>query len=182
MRKLKRPPKPGRAAVVVPNGTLFGDGVCARIKEELLKEFNLHTIVRLPNGVFAPYTSIPTNLLFFDRSGPTEEVWYYEQPLPEGRKNYTKTQPIQFEEFADCLAWWSMREENDRAWKVPAKELLEYNTDRSLKAVNLDRKNPNAASDFEHLPPEQLADDILKKEQRILEIMAEIKTQLATTV
>ena len=75
----------------MPNGTLFGDGVCARIKEELLKEFNLHTIVRLPNGVFAPYTSIPTNLLFFDRSGPTQDVWYYEQPLPEGRKNYTKT-------------------------------------------------------------------------------------------
>ena len=110
MRKLQAARrKPGRAAVVVPNGTLFGDGVCARIKEELLKEFNLHTIVRLPNGVFAPYTSIPTNLLFFDRSGPTEEVWYYEQPLPEGRKNYTKTQPIQFEEFADCLEWWQQR-------------------------------------------------------------------------
>ena len=95
MRKLRRQPtaagRPARAAVVVPNGTLFGDGVCARIKEELLKEFNLHTIVRLPNGVFAPYTSIPTNLLFFDRSGPTQEVWYYEHPLPEGRKNYTKT-------------------------------------------------------------------------------------------
>ena len=83
MRKLKRRPKPGRAAVVVPNGTLFGDGVCARIKEELLKEFNLHTIVRLPNGVFAPYTGIQTNILFFDRSGPTKEVWYYEHPLPE---------------------------------------------------------------------------------------------------
>jgi type I restriction enzyme M protein len=80
MRRLRRAPKsgfgPARAAVVVPNGTLFGDGVCARIKEELLKEFNLHTIVRLPNGVFAPYTPIPTNLLFFDRNGPTKEVWY----------------------------------------------------------------------------------------------------------
>jgi type I restriction enzyme M protein len=85
MRKLRRQGGKSRAAVVVPNGTLFGDGVCARIKEELLKEFNLHTIVRLPNGVFAPYTSIPTNILFFDRSGPTREVWYYEQPLPEGR-------------------------------------------------------------------------------------------------
>ena len=104
MRKLRRQQtaagRPSRAAVVVPNGTLFGDGVCARIKEDLLKEFNLHTIVRLPNGVFAPYTSIPTNVLFFDRSGPTKDVWYYEHPLPEGRKNYTKTQPIQFEEFA----------------------------------------------------------------------------------
>src|SRR4029077_5307999 len=97
---------------------LFGDGICARIKEELLKEFNLHTILRLPNGVFAPYTSIPTNLLFFERSGPTKEVWYYEQPQPEGRKNYTKTAPIHFEEFADCVAWWKDRKENDRAWRV----------------------------------------------------------------
>ena len=178
MRKLRRPPKPGRAAVVVPNGTLFGDGICARIKEELLKDFNLHTIVRLPNGVFAPYTSIPTNLLFFDRSHPTEEVWYYEQPLSEGRKNYTKTQPIQFEEFAGCLEWWNGstgspqgREENQRAWKVRASELL-------ANGCNLDRKNPNAAADFEHLPPEQLADDILKKEQRIAEILIEIKKEL----
>lgn len=169
----------GRAAVVVPNGTLFGDGICARIKEELLKDFNLHTIVRLPNGIFAPYTSIPTNLLFFDRSHPTEEVWYYEQPLPEGRKNYTKTQPNQFEEFSGCLKWWTQREENERAWKIPAKDLLEYNSDGSIKSVNLDRKNPNAATHFEHLPPEQLADDILKKEQRIAEIMAEIKAQLS---
>ncbi len=110
MRKLRRTPAPGRAGVVVPNGMLFGDGVAARIKEELLKEFNLHTIVRLPNGVFAPYTNIPTNLLFFDRSGPTKEVWYYELALPEGRKNYTKTKPMQFEEFADCLAWWKVEE------------------------------------------------------------------------
>src|SRR5271168_4002897 len=121
MRKLKRqqtPAKrPARAAVVVPNGTLFGDGVCARIKEELLKEFNLHTVVRLPNGVFAPYTGIPTNILFLDRSGPTKEVWFYEQPLPEGRKNYTKTQPMQFEEFKDCIAWWKKREETTQVWK-----------------------------------------------------------------
>jgi type I restriction enzyme M protein len=74
----------------VPNGTLFGDGVAARIKEQLIKNFNLHTIVRLPNGVFAPYTSIPTNLVFFDRTGPTTDIWYYELPLPEGRKNYTQ--------------------------------------------------------------------------------------------
>ncbi len=177
MRKLKRQPKPGRAAVVVPNGTLFGDGVCARIKEALLKEFNLHTIVRLPNGVFAPYTSIPTNLLFFNRSGPTEEIWYYEQPLPEGRKQYTKTQPIQYEEFSGCLAWWKDRKENDRAWKVRARDVLKYDNG-NLVSVNLDIKNPASKQDFEHLPPEQLADDILKKEQRIMEIMVEIKRTL----
>jgi type I restriction enzyme M protein len=175
MRKLKRPghgsTKGGRASVVVPNGTLFGDGVCARIKEELLKEFNLHTIVRLPNGVFAPYTSIPTNVLFFDRSGPTKDVWFYEQPLPEGRKQYTKTQPIQFDEFAPCQAWWKKREENEQAWKVSAEELL-------TTGCNLDRKNPNAKADFEHLPPEQLVEDILAKEHRIIEIMGEIKELL----
>src|SRR6059036_161062 len=168
MRKIRRGPKPGRAAVVVPNGTLFGDGVCARIKEELLKEFNLHTIVRLPNGVFAPYTSIPTNLLFFDRSGPTREIWYYEHPLPEGRKNYTKTAPLQFEEFAPCQAWWNEREENERAWRVPVAELLASNG-------NLDRKNPRAREDITHLPPEQLAASILEKEQRIAEIMQRIQ-------
>jgi type I restriction enzyme M protein len=161
-----------RAAVVVPNGTLFGDGVCARIKEELLKEFNLHTIVRLPNGVFAPYTSIPTNLLFFDRSGPTRDVWYYEQPLPEGRKNYTKTAPIQFEEFAGLIKWWGKRKETDNAWKVPAAELL-------ANGCNLDRKNPRAKEDITHLPPAQLAADILKKEQRIAEIMGNIQKLLA---
>jgi type I restriction enzyme M protein len=175
MRKLKRrqtsAKRPARAAVVVPNGTLFGDGVCARIKEELLKEFNLHTIVRLPNGVFAPYTGIPTNVLFFDRSSPTKEVWYYEQPLPEGRKNYTKTQPMQFEEFKGCLAWWRKREENDHAWKVPVKALLDA-------GCNLDRKNPRGKVDFEHLPPEQLADDILEKELRIADLMRDIKTAL----
>lgn len=118
MRKLRRQPKPGRAAVVVPNGTLFGDGVSARIKEELLGEFNLHTVVRLPQGVFAPYTDIPANLIFFDRTGPTGDIWYYELPLPEGRKKYSKTAPLQYEEFAPCLAWWEQREENAQAWRV----------------------------------------------------------------
>jgi type I restriction enzyme M protein len=82
---------------------LFGDNTCAKLKEDLLKDFNLHTIVRLPNGVFAPYTGIPTNLLFFDRSGQTNEIWYYELPLPEGRKTYTKTKPIQDEDFSVCV-------------------------------------------------------------------------------
>ena len=176
MRKLRRASRagfpPARAAVVVPNGTLFGDGVCARIKQELLTDFNLHTIVRLPNGVFAPYTSIPTNILFFDRSGPTQDVWYYEQPLPEGRKNYTKTAPIQFEEFAACLAWWGKRRKNDHAWIVSAMELID-------SGCNLDRKNPSAREDITHLPPEQLAASILQKEQRIAEIMGNIQKLLA---
>jgi type I restriction enzyme M protein len=129
MRKLKRPARgnPGRAAVVVPNGTLFGDGACNRIKEELLKEYNLHTIVRLPEGTFAPYTDIPANLLFFDRSGPTKSIWYYQVPLPEGRKKYTKTMPMQLEDMAACKAWFTAKKrvENEQAWKVDFKALLD---------------------------------------------------------
>ncbi len=184
MRKLKRPEKnngkPGRAAVVVPNGMLFGDGVCARIKEKLLTEFNLHTIVRLPEGVFSPYTDIPTNLLFFDRSGPTREIWFYEQPIAEihqSKKNpkYTKTKPMQFSEFKDCINWWNNREENEFAWKVPVREILDEN-------CNLDIKNPNSLEALEHLPPSQLLEDIIQKEREILSIMNEIKMELEDMV
>jgi len=178
MRKLRRPAagrKGGRCGMVVPNGVLFGDGVSARIKEELLKEFNLNTIVRLPNGVFAPYTSIPTNLLFFDRSGPTGDIWFYEHALPEGRKNYTKTQPVQFEEFKPILDWWKKRKDNERAWKVSAKDVLKYGADGKLESVNLDLKNPHAQQALESLSPEQLVEDIISKEHRIIEIMGEIK-------
>jgi type I restriction enzyme M protein len=185
MRKLRRTdsrhPQGGRAAVVVPNGTLFGDGVCARIKEEMLTQFNLHTIVRLPNGVFAPYTGIPSNLLFFDRSGPTDVIWYYEHPLPEGRKNYTKTQPVQYEEFAPLLAWWKDRKESPQAWRVKASDVLRYEGDGGAKRIvscNLDIKNPSTAQDLEHLPPLQLVADIIAKEQRIAEIMEEINSLL----
>ncbi len=129
MRKLKRVSsgKAGRAAVVVPNGVLFGDGVCARIKEEMLKNYNLHTIVRLPEGTFAPYTDIPANLLFFDRTGPTETIWYYQIPLPEGRKKYTKTMPMQVEDMSDCQKWFSAKKrvETEQAWKIDFKSLLE---------------------------------------------------------
>jgi type I restriction enzyme M protein len=176
MRKLKRQPtpagRPARGAVVVPNGTLFGDGVCARIKAELLKEFNLHTVVRLPNGVFSPYTNIPTNLLFFDRSGATRDVWYYEQPLPDGRKNYSKTVPLQLEEFAACQTWWRKRTEGPRAWKVSAAELLANN-------CNLDLRNPRASQNVADLPPDQIIAGILAKENRIVEIVEEIGKTLA---
>jgi type I restriction enzyme M protein len=182
MRKLKRPEKnqgkPGRASVVVPNGTLYGDGVCARIKEDLLKNFNLHTIVRLPNGVFAPYTPIPTNLLFFDRSGPSNEIWYYEIPLPEGRRQYTKTKPMQFNEFNDCIRWWKNREQNEHSWKVKVEDILIYDEVNNLLSANLDLKNPNSVEALEHLPPKQLVDEILEKEQQILKLIKEVKSEL----
>ena len=262
MRRLRKDArKPGRAAVVFPNGVLFGDGICGRIKEDLLNNYNLHTIVRLPNGTFAPYTSIPTNLLFFDRSEPTEDVWYYEIPLPEGRKTFSKTKPIQDSDFEGCRAWWKNREENEQAWKYPFRDayhkalkeaqphweaakaaeekakglaqaiqdredkikyldaqILDFTPAEEQKAIkaqvkglkaeikplreqerekrelakdeqgkgdaiywavyNLDQKNPNSQSEFEHLPPEQLLADIAKKDQRVAELMTEIQAIL----
>ena len=185
MRKLRRPSagheRGGRAAVVVPHGTLFGEGVAGRIKEELLKEFNLHTVVRLPFGVFSPYADIPTNLLFIDRSGPTKDIWYYETPLPEGKKKYSKTSPMRIEEFADCIKWFQLkrRRETDHSWRVQAKDILKYDTSGTLVSCNLDIKNPHSADALEHLPPERLAEDILSDERRIIEIMEEIKADLA---
>ena len=174
MRKLRRPSGShagGRCGMVVPNGVLFGDGVCARIKDGLLRDFNLHTIVRLPKGVFEPYTDIETNLLFFQRPGPTRELWFYEHPLPEGRKNYTKTRPLRFEEFTPCLEWWTNRTENDCAWRVSADSIVE-------RGFNLDLKNPHAKVLLDHLPPEELVTSILDKERRIAEIIAEIRDQV----
>jgi type I restriction enzyme M protein len=182
MRKLRRAgaqaAQGGRAAVVVPNGTLFGDGVSARIKEELLREFDLHTVVRLPNGVFAPYTAIPTNLLFFQRGGPTEAIWYYEQPLPEGRKSYSKTKPLRYEEFAPLLAWWNAREENEHAWRVPVADVLKYDASGALLSANLDLKNPHSGDALEHLAPEELVDEVLRKEAQIQELLLEIRAVL----
>lgn len=177
MAVLKRPN--GRCGVVLPNGFLFGGGVGATVKKRLLTRFNLHTIVRLPVGSFAPYTSIPTNILFFKACEQqeeslgtdkpcTSEVWYYEIPLPEGRNSYTKTKPMQFEDFADCIAWWDARVENDHAWKVPVEELL-------ANDCNLDRKNPNGKKEIEHRAPSELVESILEKERMIVKIVEEIK-------
>lgn len=132
---VKSEPRAARAAVVVPNGTLFADGIAARIKADLLKDFNLHTIVRLPQGVFAPYTDIPANLLFFERGGPTQDIWFYELPAPEGRKKYSKTAPLPFEAFAECATWWTQREEGPQAWRASAESVI-------ASGYNFDLKNP----------------------------------------
>jgi type I restriction enzyme M protein len=175
MRKLRRPghngSTGGRTGVVVPNGTLSGDGVAARIKQDLLENYNLHTVVRMPNGVFAPYTPIPTNVLFFDRSGPTTETWYYEHPLPEGRKNYTKTKPLQFEEFEPLFEWWESRADTENAWRVPISLFKE-------NGYNLDLRNPSAPQQLEHLPPRELVESILANEARITILVSEMRDLL----
>lgn len=126
----------GRAGIILPDGSLSGDGVKARIKEHLLNECNLHTIVRLPNNVFAPYTDIGTNLLFFTKGSPTKEVWYFEHPKPQGQKHYSKTKPISYEEFNLEKNWWNDRHENENSWRVSIEEIIKND-------FNLDIKNPN---------------------------------------
>ena len=172
MRKLRRPghngSAGGRAGVVVPNGTLFGDGVAGRIKQELLGSYNLHTVLRLPNGVFAPYTAIATNVLFFDRSGPTRDIWFYEHRLPDGRKTYTKTQPLQFEEFGPLFDWWDHREEDEQAWRIPVEAIVQ-------RGFNLDVKNPRSPADLEHLPPTELVERILADEEEFVSAVQSVR-------
>jgi len=181
MRKLKRK-KPnsngGRAAVVVPNGTLFADGIAARVKKQMLDEFNLHTIVRLGEGVFAPYTDIPCNLLFFEAGGPTNDIWYYEVLPPEDRKKYSKTKPIQQEEFAETLKWWNNRIECDNAWKVSRDKVVLTDEEGKLLNVNLDQKNPNRKGEFEYKEPAVLISSILDKEKLALQLMKEIESEI----
>ncbi len=146
----------GRAAIVLPDGTLFGEGVKTRIKERLLDECNLHTIVRLPNGVFSPYTGIKTNLLFFDKGSKTKHVWYYEHPYPPGYKSYSKTKPIRIEEFAAEKKWWKRRRTSEYAWKVPVQQIRD-------SGYNLDIKNPHDADTGPGDP-----DELLKQYKKVL--------------
>jgi len=178
MRRLKRRGK-GRAAVVVPHGVLFGDGIAARIKADLLKDFNLHTVLRLPEGVFAPYTDIATNVIFFDTAKATSEIWYYEQPQPEGRKKYSKTAPITYTELQPCLDWWNERDENEYAWKVVASELLRVDENGNVVECNLDVKNPNSVGIIDHRAPVEILESIEKQDQKVIAIMDEIKQTLA---
>ena len=161
----------GRAAVVLPDGFLFGEGIKTRIKEKLLAECDLHTIVRLPKGVFAPYTSINTNLLFLIKGRPTTEVWYYEHPYPPGQKSYSKTKPIRLAEFDADKAWWTAREQNEHAWRVPVEEIRR-------RGYNLDIRNPNGA-DEDHRDPEELLSEYRRIVAEVEETREALKAELA---
>jgi type I restriction enzyme M protein len=164
----------GRAAIVLPDSILFGEGVKTKIKEKLLTECNLHTVVRLPNSVFAPYTSIKTNILFFEKGTQTENVWYYEQKLPDNIKAYNKTKPMKAEEFNTCKKWWGDREAKQYehlAWKVPFAEIKERN-------FNLDNKNPHQEEIVLHDPEELLA-NYDKQQQDIQALRNQLKSILA---
>ncbi len=174
----------GSAGIVLPDGSLFGEGVKTRIRAKLLEECNLHTIVRLPQGVFSPYAGVKTNLLFFTKGKPTKEIWYFELPLPEGMKQFTKGRPIRHEDFDIVRKWWNKRTANAPApletararsglsslmgWKVSIKEIKDQN-------YNLDFKNPNGKADLAHKPPAELVREIEEKEAKISTILGEIK-------
>jgi len=163
----------GRAALVLPDGFLFGEGIKTRIKEKLLQDCNLHTIVRLPNSVFAPYTSIKTNLLFFTKGTPTQDIWFYEQALPAGVKAYNKTKPMKVQEFEALAQWWgsetdgfSARQENQYAWKVSLADIQGRN-------YNLDCKNPHVGEQISHDP-----DMLLAQYNTIQQDIANMRNQL----
>jgi type I restriction enzyme M protein len=168
----------GRAAVVLPDGTLFGEGVKTKIKKMLTEECNLHTIIRLPNGVFAPYTGIKTNILFFTKGTPTKNVWFYEHPYPEGVKNYNKTKPMKFEEFKTENDWWgdeqdgfASRVETTQAWQVSIEDIIARN-------FNLDIKNPHVGEQISH-DPQALLSQYAEQQQDIQQLRDQLKGILA---
>ena len=166
----------GRAAVVLPDGTLFGEGIKTRLKEHLMEECNLHTIVRLPNSVFRPYASIGTNLLFFEKGAPTKDIWFYEHRVPEGQKAYSMTKPIRLEHLQACMDWWGGkdrkgREEGPQAWRVSAEDIKARN-------YNLDIKNPTSIAE-DHGDPETLLADLNEAEAETTRLRDQLKAILA---
>ncbi len=157
----------GRCGIVLPDGTLFGGDTKTKIKEKLLQECNLHTIVRLPNTVFAPYTNISTNLLFFDKGQPTKDVWFYEHTIPAGQKAYNKTKPIRVEEFEPLKAWWDNREESEQAWKVSIDQIRERDYD-------LDISNPNTVEVALRDP-----DELLSEYREVLQAVGDLTGRIS---
>ncbi len=139
----------GRAGIVLPDGSLSGEGVKQRVREKLLTDCNLHTIIRLPNSVFQPYATVATNLLFFDKGTPTREIWYYEHRLPEGQKSYSKTKSIRPEEFQPIKDWWNNRTESEVCWKVHIETIKARNYD-------LDIKNPHKTEDLHEYTSQEI--------------------------
>ncbi|ADB39099.1 HsdM family class I SAM-dependent methyltransferase [Spirosoma linguale] len=186
----------GRAALVLPDGSLTGEGVKQRVRQKLLEDCDLHTIVRLPNSVFQPYATVATNLLFFEKKRTTglaapdsdlplfsngetndsdryatREIWYYEHRLPEGQKSYSKTKTIQLKEFEPLKAWWTNRVESDQAWRVPIQTIID-------RKFDLDIKNPNRKEEVMEFNSTELIDRIIAGNQRVTAILEKLKIDL----
>jgi type I restriction enzyme M protein len=166
----------GRSALVLPDGTLFANGITTRIKEQLLQECNLHTLVRLPNSVFKPYASIGTNILFFSKGEPTKEIWYYEHRIPKTQKSYSMTKPIRIEYLQPCIEWWGgserqSRVENELAWRVSIEEV-------KSRGYNLDIRNPHVLTD-DDTDLETLLDQLNRTEEQVVSLREQLKKMLA---
>ncbi|MCX6121812.1 MAG: class I SAM-dependent DNA methyltransferase [Ignavibacteriales bacterium] len=160
----------GRAAIVLPDGSLTGEGIKQRIREKLLTDCNLHTIIRLPNSVFQPYATVATNLLFFTKGKPTKEVWYYQHRLPEGQKAYNKTRPIQLKEFDPIKKWWKKREESEICWKVNIDTIKE-------RGFDLDIKNPTVVEEELEFTSGELIEKIQESFRMSSEILNQLKSR-----
>ena len=162
----------GRAAIVLPDGSLTGDGVKQRIRQKLLEDCNLHTIVRLPNSVFQPYASVATNLLFFTKGEPTKTVWYFQHQLPKGYKAYSKTKPIQKAEFDSLKQWWQNRETNEQAWQVDIDTI-------KANGYNLDIKNPHQPEEEKQHSSAELLDMLHQSFMKGDELLAQLRKELS---
>jgi len=164
----------GRAAIVLPDGSLTGEGVKQRIRQHFLESCNLHTIVRLPNSVFQPYASVATNLLFFEKGQPTKEIWYWEHKLPEGMKAYSKTKLIGKSEFDKLKGWWNNRQTSEYAWKASIDDI-------SANGYNLDIKNPHISKEEEVYSSLELlkflGDSFEKSDELIKELRSELHNE-----
>jgi len=158
--------KNGRCGIILPNGPFFAGGIAAKIKKKLLEEFNLHTIIRMPNSVFSPYTGIATNILFFDNKEKTKEIKYYQMKIREGIKAYSKTKPMVYDDFADVIEWCKKKQDNHNAWTVKVEDIKDY---------NLDIKNPNDVEETLDISPHELIDTILKDEEKTMKLLQEVK-------
>jgi type I restriction enzyme M protein len=159
----------GKAAIVVPEGVLFQTGnAFAKVKQELLENFNLHTVLSLPAGVFLPYSGVKTNVIFFDRKGATSDIWYYECTPPY---KLTKNKPIQFEHLQEFVKLFPKRSESENSWIVRTENIIENNYDISAK-------NPNNQTDIKHLPSTEIIANIKKNDKNIFQLMAEVESIL----
>mgnify|MGYP000919566608 FL=1 len=163
----------GRAGIVLPDGSLSGDGVKQRIRQKLLEDCNLHTIIRLPNSVFKPYATVATNLLFFDKGKQTKDIWYYQHKYQEGVKSYSKTNPLKVEELEPIKKWWNKRKESEVSWKVSIDTIIE-------RGYDLDIKNPNAVVEENEETSNEILTRIDTEQNKIHEIVGKLKTLLAT--
>ena len=164
----------GKCAIILPNGPLFATGMARKIKEKLLQECNLHTIIRLPGTVFTPYTTIATNILFFDKTEPTKEIWYYQMKVDERLRGasraknpkYTMSNPILYEDFEEIEEWIKDKKENENAWKISVDALKDY---------NLDLNNPSDVEETIELSPHELIDITLKDGEKMMKLLREVQ-------